>query len=312
MTKTKLKDFWQVWVNTFKSWNESDPFIQSASISYFAIFSIPGLLIIILWVSSIFVDSEMVREQISGEIAEVLGRDSADTVEGIVEETAVDDSGFLIKLVGTGALLFGATTLFFQLQKVLNNLWRVKAIPKNNLKKLLLDRASSLGLILVIAFLLLISLVVASVIGATSEWISSRFGQEIYYVVEGVNFLISIAVISLLFAMMFKVLPDVEIGWRSVWIGSLVTAVLFTLGKFLVGLYFSLADPSSGFGAAGTVILLMLWVNFSCLIFFLGAQFTKEFAVFYGHRIEPSKHAKWMDDQHLADPLAPERVSTSE
>src|SRR5690606_14972323 len=162
-----------------------------------------------------------------------------------------------------------------------------------NLKKLLVDRASSLGLILVIAFLLLISLVLSSVIASISNFITRNFGEGMYVVIEGVNLLLGVGIVTLLFAMMFKFLPDVEIKWRSVWIGALVTSILFAIGRLLLGLYFGIADPGSSFGTAGTVILIMLWVNYTCLILFFGAEFTKVFAQNYGHPIKPSKHAKW-------------------
>ena len=294
--KKILSDHWKIWKNTFNSWSASDPFIQSASLAYFALFSIPGLVIIVLWVSGMFVEDRLIWEQINEEVAAVAGDDSVDNIRTIVADAGVNDSSSaFFKVVGIIAMVYGATTLFFQLQKVLNNLWKVRAVPKSNLRKFLLDRVSSLGLILVIAFLLLVSLVASALVSATGNWITGQLGQEMYLAIEGVNFLLSVGVATLLFAMMYKILPDVDIEWKSVFIGALVTALLFALGEKLMSLYFSLADPTSGFGAAGTVVLLLLWVNYSCLIFFLGAQFTKEYALYHGHRIKPSSHAEWED-----------------
>lgn len=293
MRMIKLKEIKEILVDTAKRWMVADPFRESAALSYYAIFSIPGLLMIIIWAAGIFFGEEAVRGEINNQIGGLMGGETADSVENIVEESAMEDSNLLMKIIGIGALVFGSTTLFFQLQKTLNYLWNVEAAPENNFKKLLLDRASSLGLILVIAFLLLISLVLSSAISVLSAYITRNFGEEVYYLVEVVNFVISLGVISVLFAVMFKVLPDVEIRWKSVWVGAIVTAVLFSIGKTLLGLYFGIADPTSSFGAAGTIILVMLWVNYACLILFFGAEFTQVFAEKFGHPIEPSKHAKW-------------------
>ena len=293
MAKFKLKHLPKLLVRTAKRWMAADPFRESATISYYAIFSIPGLIIIIVWAAGFFFGEEAVRGEINNQIGSLMGNQTAEEVEEIVKESSVEDSNFVMKIIGIGALLFGATTLFFQLQKTLNFLWDVEADPENNLLKLLMDRASSLGLILVIAFLLLISLILSSLISVFSGFITKNFGEEVYFVVEIVNFIISLGIVSLLFALMFKYLPDVEIRWKSVWVGALVTGILFTIGKTLLGLYFGIADPSSSFGAAGTIILVMLWVNYTCLILFFGAEFTQVFASTYGHPIEPSKHAKW-------------------
>jgi membrane protein len=197
--------------------------------------------------------------------------------------------------VGIGSLVFGSTTLFFQLQRSLNNLWDVKAAPKKAFVKFLLDRANSLGMILIIGFLLMITMVLSSVISLLNNWITTYFGFETYMLVELVNYLIGFAVIMIMFALMFKVLPDVQIGWKPVWRGAFLTTILFTLGKFLLSLYFGTAKPTSAFGAAGTVILIMMWINYSCMLVFFGAEFTKIYAYKRGYKIIPSKHAKWSD-----------------
>ena len=293
MAKFKLKHIPKIFLETAKKWMAADPFRLSATISYYAIFSIPGLLIIIIWAAGFFFGEELVRGEVNNQIAEMMGREAAESVEEIVQESSVEDSAWFMKIIGIGALLFGSTTLFFQLQKSLNYLWDVEADPDNNIKKLLADRASSLGLILIIAFLLLISLLLTSIISGFSDFITRNLGEEMYILIEAINFILGVGIVALLFAMMFKFLPDVEIKWKSVWIGAIVTSLLFSIGKTLLGLYFGAADPGSSFGAAGTIILVMLWVNYTCLILFFGAEFTKVFAQHYGHPIRPSKHAKW-------------------
>ncbi len=301
MGKFQLNHLKPLLANTTKRWLGAEPFRQSALISYYAIFSIPGLLIIIIWAAGVFFGEEAVRGEITQQIGGAMGPDAAQSLENLVSSAYITASGWVMKVVGIGALIFGATTLFFQLQKSLNYLWDVEPDPDNNLKKFLLDRASSLGLILVIAFLLLISLVLSSVLAILSDWITANFGDSAYFMMEGVDFVLSFVVISLLFGLMFKFLPDVEIQWKSVWIGALATALLFTIGKTLLGIYFGMADPTSGFGAAGTVILIMVWVNYTSLILFFGAEFTYEYAHFYGHKIKPSPHAKWTASRILQE-----------
>lgn len=308
MAKFKFKHIPKILLETAKKWMAADPFRESAIISYYAIFSIPGLLIIIIWAAGFFFGEELVRGEVSNQIAEIMGGEAAASVEDIVQESAVEDSAWFMKIVGVVALLIGATTLFFQLQKSLNYLWDVEANPDNNITKLLMDRASSLGLILVIAFLLLISLILSSLISGVSHFITRNFGEEMYLLIEVVNFLLSMGIVALLFAVMFKVLPDVEIKWKSVWTGAIVTSLLFSIGKTLLGLYFGIADPGSSFGAASTIILIMLWVNYTCLILFFGAEFTKVFAQNYGHPIQPSKHAKWRVGHRPEDNEHPEAV----
>ena len=284
---------------TAKNWNDSDPFRQSAIIAYYAIFSIPGLLMIVIWVAGTLFGAEAIRGEISQQATEYMGADAAKGVEDLLASVELDQSSLIMRIIGTATLLFGATTLFFQLQKSLNYIWDVEANPNNGIKKLIVDRASSLGLILVVAFLLLITLVISALVSILGNWIDANFGDVLLYAVQGLNFLLSLGVVSLLFAVMFKFLPDVEISWNSVWVGSVVTAVLFTIGKTLLGFYFAHADPSSSFGAAGTIILVMIWVNYTCLILFFGAEFTQVHARKYNHKIKPSKHAKWRAEHIL-------------
>ena len=208
-----------------------------------------------------------------------------------------------MKAVGVGALVFGSTTLFFQLQHSLNSLWDVEAAPKKALVKFLLDRANSLGMILILGFLLMITMVLSSLISLFNKIITQYFGFETYMLVELVNFSIGFGLVMLLFAMMFKVLPDIQITWKSVWRGAFLTTVLFTLGKFLLSLYFNQVKPTSAFGAAGTVILIMMWINYSCMLIFFGAKFTKVYTYKKGYEVILSKHARWTPAKLYADSL---------
>lgn len=288
-----IKFFWEVLKDTFTEWNNSSASKDSASLAYYAIFSIPGLLIIIIWIAGNFFGEEAIRGEISNQIGGLMGADVAKSIEGMIAGALIDKQNIFMKTVGIGSLVFGSTTLFFQLQHTLNTLWDVEAAPKKALVKFLLDRANSLGMILILGFLLMITMILSSMISLFNNWITSYFGLETYMLVEFVNFAIGFGLVMCLFALMFKVLPDIKINWKPVWKGALLTTTLFTLGKFLLSLYFGNFKPTSTFGAAGTVILIMMWINYSCMLIFFGAVFTKVYNYKKGYKVVLSKHAKW-------------------
>ncbi|GEN76906.1 YihY/virulence factor BrkB family protein [Chryseobacterium hagamense] len=288
-----LNNFWDILKATYKDWSARDLGTEAASLAYSAIFSIPGLLIIVIWIAGIFFGSEAVQGEITKFVGSMMGRDVGKSVEEMVIGGMIDKKNVVMKIVGILTLIFGATSLFFQFQKTLNKLWDVVATPKKAWEKYLLDRANSLGLIIVIAFLLLATLLLSSFIGLASEWVVRHFGLETLVLVNILNIVIGFLVALLLFAAMFKILPDVQLQWKSVWVGAAVTAVLFTLGKYILTFYFDKFNPSSSFGTAGTVILLLLWINYTCQLIFFGAEFTKVYTKVNGYRLKPSKHAKW-------------------
>lgn len=222
-----------------------------------------------------------------------MGKDVGKSLEEMVIGGMVDKENVVMKIIGIVTLVFGATSLFFQFQKSLNKLWDVTAAPKKAWQKYILDRANSLGMIVVIAFLLLITLLLSTFIGLANDWVIRRFGLETLIFMNIINIVVGLLVTLFLFAAMFKILPDVELQWKSVWVGAAVTAVLFTLGKYVLTFYFEKFNPSSSFGTAGTIILLLLWVNYSFQIIFFGAEFTKVYTKIMGHKLKLSNHAKW-------------------
>lgn len=296
-----IRFFWEVVKETFSAWNNSSASKDSASLAYYAIFSIPGLLIIIIWIAGYFLGEEAIRGEISNQISGLMGADAAKSVENMIAGALIDKQNIFMKIIGIGSLVFGSTTLFFQLQHSLNTLWDVEAAPKKAIVKFLLDRANSLGMILILGFLLMVTMILSSLISVFNKFITDYFGLETYMLVELINFTIGFGIVMLLFALMFKVLPDVEISWKSVWKGALLTTILFTLGKFLLSLYFGTAKPTSAFGTAGTVILIMMWINYSCMLVFFGAEFTKVYTYKKGYKIVPSKHAKWSNAKLYED-----------
>ncbi|MEN4761156.1 YihY/virulence factor BrkB family protein [Chryseobacterium sp. C39-AII1] len=288
-----INNFWEILKGTYKDWNARDLGTEAASLAYTAIFSIPGLLIIVIWLTGIFFGEEAVRGEITKLIGSMMGKDVGKSLEEMVVAGMVDKTNIVMKIIGIITLVFGATSLFFQFQKSLNKLWDIVATPKKAWEKYLLDRANSLGMIIVIAFLMLITLLLSSFIGLANDWVIHRFGLETLILVNIINIVIGFLVTLFLFAAMFKILPDVELQWKSVWVGAAVTAALFTLGKYILTFYFETFNPSSAFGTAGTVILLLLWINYTFQIIFFGAEFTKVYAKKMGYQLKPSKHAKW-------------------
>lgn len=297
-----FKNIWPLLKETYREWNAGDPYMQSAAVSYYAIFSLPALLIIVITVAGVAFGQEAVQGKVSEQVGSLVGREAAINVESMIAQTKRTGNSTIATIVGVGTLLFGATGLFFQLQKSLNAIWDVKQKPDAGIKKVVVDRATSLGIVIAIGFLLLISLVITTLISAMSDWISSQLPDIFVQVFYVVNLIVSFAIIMVLFAVIYKVLPDVEISWKAVWTGAAVTALLFVIGKFALGIYFGKADPGSAFGAAGSIILILLWVSYSALILFFGAEFTQVYARHHGYKIVPSSHAERTAEFKLKHP----------
>lgn len=299
--KKKFSKFFKVIKETYKGWNADDPFRQSAVIAYYAIFSLPALLVLIINVVGFVFERDAINGEISRQIEGVMGAETAEQVEGIVTKAGEMDAGIISTIIAIVTIIFGATGVFVQLQKTLNLIWDVKEKEDLGFLKQLRGRLFSFGLILSIGFLLLISLVVSSGLAAASNWLEGIFPDVVAYLFYGLEFVVSLSVISVLFALMFKYLPDVKIPWKNVWIGAFLTGFLFILGKYGLSFYFGKSEPASVYGAAGSIILMLLWVSYSSMIVFFGAEFTKQYAVAHGHKIEPTKDAVKIDgslDEH--------------
>ena len=278
-------------VTTFKAWNADNPWRLSASVAYYAILSLPALLVVIVNAVGAIWGVEIVQGHLAGEFEQMIGADSAEAIENMIADSMNADKSLIASIIGVATILFGATGVFYQLQQTLNDIWQIQVDPDMGIKKFVIDRVRSFGFILIMGFLLLISFVLTAGIGFLNDYLMNAFPD--IFVVLGVFFdiVISLIVITLLFAMMFRYLPDVKIQWRAVWVGAFITACLFILGKYLLSLYFSFSNPGSTYGAAGSMILMLLWVSYSCLILFFGAEFTFVYAQRYGYGIEPSEHA---------------------
>lgn len=288
----KVRHLGKLIKSTYKGWSEKDPFRQSAVIAYYAIFSLPALLVLIITVAGFFFGTEAVNTHVMSQIAQTMGQGTADQVKEMLLKAGESKTSVWATIIGIIVLIVGATGVFVELQKTLNMIWEVKAQPKKGVWGFLKNRVFSFGLILAIGFLLLISLVVSTGLAAFSEWMRVDSSELVAALFRVLDFVISLVVISTLFALIFKILPDAKIKWRHVIFGSLVTGLLFTIGKFAIAFYFGKAEPGSGYGAAGSVILILLWVSYSSMILFFGAEFTRAYANMYGGNISATEHAR--------------------
>ena len=277
----KLKDFPHLFLDTFKAWSKANPWRLSAVVAYYAVLSLPALLVIIINVVGSIWGVDIVEGRLTNEFSIALGPNAAQTIQDIIQDTQNKDKNLISTIIGISTLLFGATGVFYQLKISLNKIWRISGSPGFNFWKLVTERAKSFAFILVIGFLLLISFIITSAITSLNDYLKSFISEAAVYLAYLVDIISSLGIITVMFALMFKFLPDAKIKWRAVWFGALITAILFVIGKFLLGLYFGEANPGSTYGAAGAIVLVLLWVSYSCMILFFGAQFTYIYAKKY-------------------------------
>lgn len=293
----RWKDSGKLLKITFNEWYDKDPFRDSAVIAFYAIFSIPGLLLLIITIAGYFFDKEAVNKNILLQISDTMGSDTAAQIKDMLVNASRSKSGTWGTIAGILILLIGSTGVFVELQKSLNRIWHVKAIIKKGVVSNLKARLFSFGLILAIAFLLMVSLVVSTVLAAMGDWVKIDTPYLLVIVLNILQFVFSLSIISVLFAMMFKILPDAKIEWKHVWLGAIVTGLLFTLGKTGLAFYFGKVQPASIYGTASSIILILLWVSYSSIILFFGAEFTAAYAKMYSGIIPPADNAKLISNK---------------
>jgi membrane protein len=251
------------------------------------------------------------RGRIDEQIQGLVGQDAEKAIEEMIAGSQNQSSGILAGILGITALLFGATGVFSELHDALNTIWEVEPKPQSTVMAFIKSRFLSFTLVLGIGFLLLVSLVISAGLSAVGAFFASALpGAELLW--QLVHLIISLATFSTLFAMMFKVLPDAEIAWRDVWIGAVATAVLFTIGKFLIGFYLGAGALSSTYGAAGALVIILVWVYYSAQILFLGAEFTQVYARRFGSRIVPSENAIPLTEERRAEQGMPHKAPAQE
>jgi membrane protein len=275
---------------TYLKWIENDPFRQSAVIAYYTVFSMPGLFLIIFYTAGQFFGDQAVQGEVYGELRELIGPESALQVQETIQAARQGENSTVATIIGILSLVYAATGVFFYLKHSLNDVWQLKAMPEKAWLRLLLDRLFSFSMVLVIGFLLLLSLIISSIVSVASTKLIFLLEGTTFFI-NLLNFGVSTLIITLLFAAIYKILPDAHIAWKDVWVGALVTTLLFQAGKALISKYIGIADPASGYGAASSIILIMLWASYGSLVFFFGAAFTAVWAQRYGRRIRPKSYA---------------------
>ena len=276
---------------TFAEWTNDNAFQLSAALAFYTMFSIAPLLLIVVGVASFFLAPETATNRIVGEMEKMVGPQGAHAVQQVIESSRGFGKGLWAVSVGIVTLIMGATAVFGELQTALNYMWDVKAKPdRNAIMSLVITRLRSFSIALCVGFLLLVSLVISAVISGLQDYMN-QWLPGFPSLWQAANVIASFFVVAVLFAMIYKFLPDVVISWKDVWIGAVVTALLFTGGKYLIGVYLGQTATASAFGAAGLLVVLLSWGYYSALIGFLGAEFVQVYARRYGSGIQPKKHA---------------------
>ena len=278
-----MRTFWELLKATINAWLDDYAPSMGAALAYYTMFSIAPLLLIVIAVAGYIFGADAARGEILDQLSGMMGEQGARVVEQLLTSVSEPGESLLATAIGIGVLLVGATSVFGELQDALDRIWRAPARESGGLFKMIRARLLSFGMILGISFLLMVSLVLSAMLSALGKWWGSWFiGWEV--LLQVVNFVISIGLITVLFALIYKILPRTPIRWRDVWVGAGVTSLLFTIGKTLIGLYIGKSGVASAFGAAGSLVVMLLWVYYSAQIFLLGAEFTKVYSHSHGSR----------------------------
>lgn len=289
--KITFKGFWQVLKTTFTGFIDHKVTKLSGSLAYYTVFSMAPLLVVIISLCGLFLGQEAAQGEIYSQLAGFMGKETASQLQDIVAKAALGEKDKIAFIIGIVTLLVGSTTVFADIQESINTIWGLKAKPKRGWLKMLQNRFLSFSVIISLGFILLVSLAVTTVLDGFSSRLQARFSDVSVVLFYILNQLLTLAVISLIFAVIFKVLPDAIIKWGDVFLGAVVTAVLFMIGKFGISIYIGQSDIGSTYGAAGSLVILLLWTYYSSIILYLGAEFTKAYAVAYGSEILPSHYA---------------------
>lgn len=287
---------------------------MSAALAYYTVFSIAPMLIVIISLCDIFYGKAAIEGNIYGQIQSFVGKDAALQIEQVIRSATTSRDITWASVIGVASLIFAATGVFAEIQDSINQIWRLKAKPKKGWLKLIVNRVLSFSMVISLGFILLVSLIVNSVLDMVGAQLLKLLPQVAVYVAYIINLLITFITISLLFAIIFKVLPDARIKWKDVIVGAVTTAILFMLGKFAIGFYLGRSHISSSYGAAGSMIIILLWVYYSAAILYFGAAFTRAYALHKGSNIFPNEYAVWIKEvelENIASIRAPKNIDTS-
>ena len=286
-----FKDTFAILKNSVLGFMNEDSMKYSASLAYYTIFSIGPILVLMISLAGIFYGEEAIKGKVFVELNGLIGRSAARQVQEIIKNLELSGKSSMALIISLVTLVVGATTVFGDIQNSINKIWHVRAKPKKGWLKLIMDRLLSSSLIIGLGFLLVVTLVVNGLILAFTDRLMRYFPDAAVHAVDIVNFFLTFGITFILFSVIFKVLPDVEIQWKPVRAGALFTAILFVFGRLGIGFYLSKSDTATTYGAAGSIILILLWVYYTAAILYFGAIFTREYATYKGYPIEPSTYA---------------------
>lgn len=293
MEALSLRNIWKVLKLSFKDFSKDKISKLSAALAYYTIFSLPGILIIVTTLGDFFYGKQAVQGSIQRQISGFVGEAAAGQIQEVIRNAAISNKTGIATIVGIITLVFGATKMFGEIQDSLNLIWNLRAKPRRGWVKLVVNRLLSFSMVVSLGFLLLVSLVINGLVSALSSHLAAYFPQITISLVYVINLVLSFVITAILFGIIFKVLPDAMIHWADVTIGAVATTILFMAGKFAIGYYLGRSSVSNTYGAAGSVIVILLWIYYCAIILYFGAAFTKEYAQHYGRRIFPTD-AVWV------------------
>jgi len=300
--KVKLQNLWKLLKQAGTDWSDHNATRLAAALAYYTVLSVAPLLVLAISVVSLVFGEEAARGQVASELAGIVGPQAGEGIQTMIQHADSPTGGTISSIISVVVLLLGASGVFGELQSALNTIWGVKPKPGLGVMGFLRTRFISFSMVLGVAFLLLVSLLLTAALTAVGTFFSHTLpgGEAVWQIL---NFAISFAVITGLFGLIFKVVPDVKLTWQDVWMGAAFTALLFTIGKLGLGLYLGRESVASPYGAAGSLIVLVIWVYYASQILFMGAEFAQVYARSHGSRVEPSAHAVAVDEP---TPAAPE------
>ena len=286
-----LSKTWYLLRTTFLEFNDDNAIKLSAALSYYTIFALPPLLIIIITICGFFFGEEAVTGELYGQINRLVGNDAAIQIQDAIKNVQLSDSNVFVTIFGVVMLLIGASGVFAEIQSSINFIWGLRAKPNKGLKKFIQNRIMSFSMIVSVGFLMLVSLMLNAVLDVLNARLKLYLADSTVYLFYVINLIIVLGSITLLFAIIFRTLPDGIIKWKDAFIGAGCTAVLFMIGKFAIGFYLGNSTIASVYGAAGSVIIILVWVYYSAIILYFGAEFTKVYAKTYGGKIAPNGYS---------------------
>ncbi|MBD2013142.1 YihY/virulence factor BrkB family protein [Microcoleus sp. FACHB-53] len=287
-----IRRIWLLLKITFSQWRQDQASVMAAALAYYTVFSLAPLLIIVIAIAGAVFGEQAAKGELVMQMQGLIGKDGAQLIQTAIENASQLDpsQGPIPTLINIILLLSGASVIFGQLQQSLNRIWKVEPKPGNGIIDFVRQRLLSFSMVLVIAFLLLVSLVISTILVISGNYLRDLV-PGFTYLWHLLNFFVSLGIVTLLFAMMFKILPDAKIAWKDVWMGAALTALLFDIGKFLLGLYLGKTSLASAYGAAGSLVIILTWVFYSAQILFLGAEFTQVYVRSGGQEIAPAEYA---------------------